>query len=84
MKKFDDVYDLAAYYADKWKKAYFDGTGVNAIKVRMQFKRALLRYVGLDKHPKAEKIWEMAFRREQDFGYEDVASLVRDIAEAIL
>jgi len=52
-------------------------------ELKMKFKEDLLRYLGITGHPKADRLWEMAWDDGHSSGYEDVLSCAETFVDLL-
>lgn len=62
------------------KRKYNEDSG----KIRNEFKENLLRHLGLTKHKKAQKLWEMAWDSGHSYGYAEVGMEAEKLSELLL
>ena len=82
----------ARAYADAWDKwvkdtaVYLENRAIFLdahVKLDARFKQDVLRENGLAGHPKAEKVWDLAWEEGCSAGYEEVAARVERLAELV-
>lgn len=75
----DDFENVSAKTYREQQLAYKES--VSNINVR--FKDAVLLFLGISKHQKAEKLWSMAWDRGHSSGYSEIAMEAESLAELL-
>jgi hypothetical protein len=64
----------------KLRQAYNEKTG----EITAEFKKALLKFLSVDKHPKKDELWRLAWEHGHSSGYHDVALYADEFSELML
>ena len=67
---------------DKWLKLVDEYHSANG-RVNQSFEAEILAALGIADHPKASKLWEMAYERGHSGGYYEVAQEAERLAELL-
>jgi hypothetical protein len=52
-------------------------------EIENEFKVEILRRIGISQHPRAEKLWSMAWERGHSSGFSEIVSIAYDLSELL-